>query len=155
MAVLIPDNSKKHHQFIRASAMNLVFMIILALYLRSVIQPGAALLPADEGNTSATLPQLMYVIALPAFGLVGLLLAIAWKPLSRGVIVLLALHYILMMSIVLLAGYADVTLLLGQEGARPSDIFILLGILAALILLFIFNLKSLKDLDLPSIFGKR
>jgi len=129
MAVLIPDNSKKHHQFIRASAMNLVFMIILALYLRSVIQPG--------------------------FGLVGLLLAIAWKPLSRGVIVLLALHYILMMSIVLLAGYADVTLLLGQEGARPSDIFILLGILAALILLFIFNLKSLKDLDLPSIFGKR
>ena len=97
----------------------------------------------------------MYVIAPPAFGLVGLLLALAWKPLSRGIIVLLALHYILMMSIVLLVGYADVTLLLTELRAGASNAFILVGILAVLVFLFVWNIKSLKDLDLPSIFGKR
>ena len=155
MTEIAPDNHKKYRLFILTSAMNLVFLIVLALYVRFLMQGGMALLPPDGAPSNTALAQWMYVIAPPVFGVVGLLLAIAWKPLSRGVIVLLALHYILMMSIVLLAGYADVTLLLGQEGARPSDIFILLGILAALILLFIFNLKSLKDLDLPSIFGKR
>jgi hypothetical protein len=155
MTDLVPDNHKKYQQFIWTSALNLVFLILLTLYVRSMIQSGVA--PAPNGGTTAvaTLPDMMYVIAPPAFGLVGLLLAIAWKPLSRGIIVLLALHYILMMSIVLLVGYADVTLLFAQQGAGSYDIFTLAIVLAALVFLFIFNLISLKDLDLPSIFGKR
>jgi hypothetical protein len=147
----VPDNPKTRRQFIWTSAMNLAFLIILALYVSFLMQLGAV----DGDTTSEPLPQSLYVIAPPAFGLVGLLLAIAWKPLRRGVIVLLALHYILMMSIVLLAGYADVTLLLSQKFSSSPDVFILLGILAVLVFLFFWNIKSLKDLDLPSIFGKR
>ena len=147
----VPDNPKTRRQFIWTSEMNLAFLIILALYVSFLMQLGAV----DGDTTSEPLPQSLYVIAPPAFGLVGLLLAIAWKPLRRGVIVLLALHYILMMSIVLLAGYADVTLLLSQKFSSSPDVFILLGILAVLVFLFFWNIKSLKDLDLPSIFGKR
>ncbi len=155
MTEITPDNRKKYRQFIWTSAMNLVFLVVLSLYLRFLIQGGLALLPTDGAASNAVLSQVMYVIAPPAFGLVGLLLAIAWKPLSRGVIVLLALHYILMMSVLLLLGYAVVTLLRTELGAGSPGAFILLGILAVLVFLFIFNFKSLKDLDLPSIFGKR
>lgn len=151
MTELMPDNSKKHRQFIWTSAMNLVFLFILALYTRPMMQQGIALLPSDGDALS----QWMYVIAPSALGLVGLLLALAWKPLSRGVIVLLALNYILMMSIVLLLGYVDVTLLLAELRSGASNALILLIILAAVVFLFVFNIKSLKDLDLPSIFGKR
>lgn len=133
--------------------MNLVFMILMALYIRFLMQAGAG--PANGTTSGGVVPPAAYLIAAPAFGLVGLLLAIAWKPLSRGIIVLLALHYILMMSILLLVGYADVTILLTELRAGASNAFILVGILAVLTILFIFNLKSLKDLDLPSIFGKR
>ena len=155
MTEIAPDNHKKYRQFIWTSAMNLVFLVILALYVRFLMQQGVALLPPDGAPSNATLAQWMYVIAPPIFGAVGLLLAIAWKPLSRGIIVLVALHYILMMSILLLVGYADVTILLTELRAGASNAFILVGILAVLTILFIFNLKSLKDLDLPSIFGKR
>lgn len=155
MTDLVPDNSKKHRQFIWTSAMNLIFLTGLALYLRFLMQWGIALLPSDGGASNASLSQWMYVIAPPGFGVVGLLLALAWKPLSRGIIVLLALHYILMMSIVLLVGYADVTILLTELRAGASNAFILVVILTVLVLLFTYNLKSLKDLDLPSIFGKR
>ena len=151
MTELMPDNSKKHRQFIWTSAMNLIFLFILALYTRPMMQQGIALLPSDGDALS----QWMYVIAPSALGLVGLLLALAWKPLRRGVIVLLALHYILMMSIVLLLGYVDVTLLLAELRSGPSNALILLIILAAVVFLFVINIKSLKDLDLPSIFGKR
>ncbi len=72
--------------------MNLIFLILLAVYVRSLMQTGIALLAANGYNGATTLPQIMYVIAPPAFGLVGLLLAIVWKPLSREVIVLLAMH---------------------------------------------------------------
>ena len=155
MTEIATDNHKKYRQFIRTSAMNLVFLVGLALYVRFLMQGGMALLPPDGASSNATLSQWMYVIAPPVFGVVGLLLAIAWKPLSRGIIVLLALHYILMMSIVLLVGYADVTILLTELRAGASNVFILLAILAVLIFLFFWNIKSLKDLDLPSIFGKR
>ncbi len=155
MTELMPDNSKKHRQFIWTSAMNLVFLFILALYTRPMMQQGIALLPSDGNASIPDFSQWMYVIAPSALGLVGLLLALAWKPLSRGVIVLLALHYILMMSIVLLLGYVDVTLLLAELRSGASNALILLIILAAVVFLFVFNIKSLKDLDLPSIFGKR
>ena len=155
MTDLVPENHKKHRLFIWTSAMNLVFLITLALYVRFLMQRGIALLPSDGATSNAALSQWMYVIAPPAFGLVGLLLALAWKPLSRGIIVLLALHYILMMSIVLLVGYANVTILLTELRAGASNAFILVGILAVLVFLFVWNIKSLKDLDLPSIFGKR
>ena len=151
----VPDNSKKYHQFIWTSAMNLVFLFILALYTRPLTQQEIALLPSDGDASTTTLSQWMYVIAPSALGLVGLLLALAWKPLRRGVIVLLALHYILIMSIVLLLGYVDVTLLLAELRSGASNALILLIILAAVVFLFVFNIKSLKDLDLPSIFGKR
>ena len=59
------------------------------------------------------------------------------------------------MSIVLLLGYVDVTLLLAELRSGASNALILLIILAAVVFLFVFNIKSLKDLDLPSIFGKR
>lgn len=97
----------------------------------------------------------MYVVAPPVFGVVGLLLALGWKPLSRGVIVLLALHYILMVSIVMLVGYADVMLLVTLFSPKSVDAIILFALLAVLIFLAFWNIKSLKDLDLPSIFGKR
>jgi hypothetical protein len=87
--------------------------------------------------------------------LVGLLLALAWKPLSRGIIVLLALHYILMLSLVLLIGYADIMLLVTLFSPTSVDALILFALLAVLIFLILRNVKSLKDLDLPSIFGKR
>lgn len=153
MAVSVPDNSKKYKQFILTSALNLVFMILMALYIRLLMQAGAA--PANVNPSEGVVPPAVYLIAPPAFGLVGLLLAIAWKPLSRGVIVLLALHYILMMSIVLLAGYANVTILLGHLGSATADALPLIGLLLGLVFVFIMNLISLKDLDLPSIFGKR
>jgi len=155
MTEIMPDNHKKYRQFIWTSAMNLVFLFILALYTRPLMQQGIAPLPPDSGTSTATLSQWMYVIAPSAFGAVGLLLALAWKPLSRGVIVLLALHYILMMSIVLLLGYVDVTLLLTELRSGASNALILLLILAAMVFLFVLNIKSLMDLDLPSIFGKR
>lgn len=155
MTEIAPDNHKKYQQFIWTSAMNLVFLLVLALYVSSVMQRGITLLPSDGVTSSAALSHWMYVVAPPAFGVVGLLLAIAWKPLSRGVIVLLALHYILMMSIVLLVGYVDLTLLLTELREGTSNVFILVGILAVIVFLFIWNIKSLKDLDLPSIFGKR
>jgi len=155
MTELVPDNSKKYRRFIWTSALNLVFLIVLALYVRSWIQPFVSTQPTGGTAAVVTLQELMYVIAPPVFGAVGLLLAIAWKPLSRGVIVLLALHYILTMSVVLLVGYADVTLLLSQLRSGLSGAFISFLILAALVFLFIFNFKSLNDLDLPSIFGKR
>jgi len=97
----------------------------------------------------------MYVLAPLVFGVVGVLLALAWKPLRRGIIVLLAMHYILMMSIILLLGYVDVTLLLTKLWALLSNPFILLGFLAVLVFLFLRNIKSIMNLDLPSIFGKR
>lgn len=150
MTDLAPDNPKKRRQFIWTSAINLVFLILLALYVRSLQQLSTSQMPA-----SAELPQLMYVITPPAFGIVGLLLALFWKPLSRGVIVLLALHYILMMSILLLVGYGNVSILLSQLSAGSSDAFILVGTLAVLLFIFFWNIKSLRDLDLPSIFGKR
>ena len=151
----VPDNSKKYHQFIWTSAMNLVFLFILALYTRPLTQQEIALLPSDGDASTTTLSQWMYVIAPSALGLVGLLLALAWKPLRRGVIVLLALHYILIMSIVLLLGYVDVTLLLTELRSGASNALILVVILTALVFLFFSNIKSLKDLDLPSIFGHR
>lgn len=155
MTEIVPDNRKKYREFVWTSAMNLVFLIILALYVRFLMQKEIALLPSNGAATYASLSQLMYVIAPPVFGVVGLLLAITWKPLSRGIIVLLALHYILMMSILLLVGYGNLTILLSQLSAGSSDAFILVGILAVLIFLFVWNIKSLRDLDLPSIFGKR
>jgi hypothetical protein len=97
----------------------------------------------------------MSVIAPPAFGVVGLLLALAWKPLRRGVIVLLALHYILILSLLLLVGYADVMLLVTPFSPKSVDALLLFALLAVLIFLSFWNVKSLKDLDLPSIFGKR
>jgi len=97
----------------------------------------------------------MYVIAPPAFGLVGLLLALAWKPLSRGIIVLLTLHYILILSLLLLVGYADVMLLVTLFSPKSVDALLLFALLAVLIFLSFWNVKALKDLDLPSIFGKR
>ena len=155
MTDLAPDNPKKRRQFIWTSAINLVFLILLSSYVRFLMQRGMALLPSDGATSNADLSELMYVIAPPAFGLIGLLLALAWKPLSRGVIVLLALHYILMMSILLLVGYGNVSILLSQLSAGSSDAFILVGILAVLLFIFFWNIKSLRDLDLPSIFGKR
>lgn len=155
MTEIVPDNRKKYREFVWTSAMNLVFLIILALYVRFLMQKEIALLPSNGAATNASLSQLMYVIAPPTFGVVGLLLAITWKPLSRGIIVLLALHYILMMSILLLVGYGNLTILLSQLSAGSSDAFILVGILAVLIFLFVWIIKSLRDLDLPSIFGKR
>lgn len=150
MTDLAPDNTKKRRQFIWASAINLVFLILLALYVRSLQQLSTSQMPA-----SAELPQLMYVITPPAFGIVGLLLALFWKPLSRGVIVLLALHYILMLSLVLLIGYVDVMLLVTLFSPKSVDALILFALLGVLIFLIFWNIKSLKDLDLPSIFGKR
>lgn len=135
--------------------MNFVFLIFLALYVRSLMQTGVLPLTANGNNGIATLPQMMYLIAPPAFGLVGLLLAVVWKPLSRGVIVLLAMHYILMLSVILLVGYADVTLLVTRFSLGSPDTLIRFALLAILILLSFWNVKSLKDLDLPSIFGKR
>ena len=150
MTDLAPDNSKKHRQFIWTSAMNLVFLIILALYVRSLQQLSTSPLPSG-----AEVSQWLYVLSPPAFGLVGLLLALAWKPLSRGIIVLLALHYILMLSLVLLIGYADIMLLVTLFGPTSPDALILFVLLGVLIFLVFRNVKSLKDLDLPSIFGKR
>ena len=150
MTDLAPDNTKKRRQFIWTSAINLVFLILLALYVRSLQQLSTSQMPA-----SAELPQLMYVITPPAFGIVGLLLAVFWKPLSRGVIVLLALHYILMLSLVLLIGYVDVMLLVTLFSPKSVDALILFALLGVLIFLIFWNIKSLKDLDLPSIFGKR
>ena len=150
MTDLAPDNTKKRRQFIWASAINLVFLILLALYVRSLQQLSTSQMPA-----SAELPQLMYVITPPAFGIVGLLLAVFWKPLSRGVIVLLALHYILLLSLVLLIGYVDVMLLVTLFSPKSVDAIILFALLGVLIFLIFWNIKSLKDLDLPSIFGKR
>jgi len=155
MTEIAPDNHKKYRQFIWTSAMNLFFLVILALYVYSLMQTGVLPLAANGNNGIAILPQMMYVIAPPAFGLVGLLLAIAWKPLSRGVIVLLAMHYILMLSVILLVGYADVTLLITRFSPVSPDTLILFALLAILIFLSFWNVKSLKDLDLPSIFGKR
>jgi len=155
MTELIPDNRKKYRQFIWTSAMNLPLLIILALSARSLTQQGIALLPS-AGDSSITSPdQWMYVLAPLVFGVVGVLLALAWKPLRRGIIVLLAMHYILMMSIILLLGYVDVTLLLTKLWALLSNPFILLGFLAVLVFLFLRNIKSIMNLDLPSIFGKR
>ncbi len=147
MTETAPDNPKKRRQFIWTSAMNLVFLVILAFYVFFLQQLSTSPLPAG-----AEVSQLLYVLAPPAFGLVGLLLALAWKPLSRGIIVLLALHYILMLSLVLLIGYADVMLLVTLFNPTSPDALILFGVL--MFLLF-WNVKSLKDLDLPSIFGKR
>ena len=143
MTDLVPDNPKKRREFVWTSAINLVFMILLALYFIFLTQ------------LSSSPPQLLYVIAPPAFGLVGLLLALAWKPLRRGIIVLLALHYILMLSVVLLVGYVDVMLLVTLFSPKSVDALILFALLAVLIFLAFWNIKSLRDLDLPSIFGKR
>jgi len=151
----VTDNPKKRRQFIWTSAINLVFMIILALYFYFVMQLSDSPMPANGGGAGLGLPQLMYVIAPPSFGLAGLLLAIAWKPLRRGVIVLLALHYILMLSVDLLVGYADVMLLVTLFSPGSVDALILFALLAVLVFLSFWNVKSLKDLDLPSIFGKR
>jgi uncharacterized membrane protein (DUF485 family) len=150
MTETVPDNPKKRRQFIWTSTMNLVFLIILAIYTRSLQQLSTSPMPAGS-----ELAQLLYVIAPPAFGLVGLLLALAWKPLSRGIIVLLTLHYILMLSLVLLIGYADIMLLVTLFSPTSVDALILFALLAVLIFLILRNVKSLKDLDLPSIFGKR
>ena len=143
MTDLVPDNPKKRREFVWTSAINLVFLILLALYFIFLTQ------------LSSSPPQLLYVIAPPAFGLVGLLLALAWKPLRRGIIVLLALHYILMLSVVLLVGYVDVMLLVTLFSPKSVDALLLFALLAVLIFLAFWNVKSLKDLDLPSIFGKR
>lgn len=155
MTDLAPDNSKKHRQFIWTSAMNLVFLILLVLFVRFLMQLSGLSLGVNGNAAGSELRQLMYVVAPPVFGVVGLLLAIAWNPLRRGIIVLLALHYILTMSIILLVGYGNVTILLSQLSAGSSDALILVGFLAVLIFLAFWNVKSLKDLDLPSIFGKR
>ena len=155
MAELVPDNSKKYRQFIWTSALNLVFLVILALYVRYLMQRGITASAPEGSVANIALPRLLYVIAPPVFGVLGLLLAIAWKPLNRGIIVLLALHYLLVMSLVLLLGYAVVLILQSQSRAGAPDIFLLVGALAVLVFLFIYDLKSLKDLDLPSIFGKR
>lgn len=150
MTETAPDNPKKRRQFIWASALNLVFLVILAFYVRFLQQLSTSPLP-----NGAEVSQLLYVLAPPAFGLVGLLLALAWKPLNRGVIVLLALHYILMLSLVLLIGYVDVMLLVTLFSPISVDALILFVLLGVLIFLVFRNVKSLKDLDLPSIFGKR
>ncbi len=155
MTDLAPDNSKKHREFIWTSAMNLVFLILLVLYVLFLMQLSSSPLPANGNVAGSELPQLMYMVSPPVFGVVGLLLALAWKPLRRGVIVLLALHYILMMSIVLLVGYADVMLLVTLFSPKSVDALLLFALLAVLIFLAFWNFKSLKDLDLPSIFGKR
>ena len=148
-------NDKNRAQFIWTSAINLVFLIILALYVRFLMHLSGSPLPANGNAAGSELPQLMYVITPPAFGLVGLLLALAWKPLSRGIIVLLALHYILILSLLLLVGYADVMLLVTPFSPKSVDALLLFALLAVLIFLSFWNVKSLKDLDLPSIFGKR
>ena len=155
MTEIVPDNHKKYRQFIWTSAMNLFFLVVLALYVHSLMQTGVLLLGANGNNGIATLPQIIYVIGPPAFGLVGLLLAVVWKPLSRGIIVLLAMHYILMLSAILLVGYADITLLITRFSPVSPDTLILFALLVVLIFLSFWNVKSLKDLDLPSIFGKR
>jgi len=155
MTEIAPDNHKKYRQFIWTSAMNLFFLVVLALYVHSLMQTGVLLLGANGNNGIATLPQIIYVIGPPAFGLVGLLLAVVWKPLSRGIIVLLAMHYILMLSAILLVGYADITLLITRFSPVSPDTLILFALLVVLIVLSFWNVKSLKDLDLPSIFGKR
>jgi len=148
-------NDKKRARFIWTSVFNLVFLILLALYIYSPIQLSSSALPVNGNSASSGLPRLISVIALPAFGLVGLLLALAWKPLSRGIIVLLALHYILILSLLLLAGYADVMLLVTLFSPKSVDGLLLFALFAVLIFLSFWNIKSLKDLDLPSIFGKR
>lgn len=150
MTETAPDNPKKRKQFIWTSAMNLVFLVILAFYVFFLQQLSTSPLPAG-----AEVSQLLYVLAPPAFGLVGLLLALAWKPLSRGIIVLLALHYILMLSLVLLIGYADVMLLVTLFNPTSPDALILFALFGVLMFLLFWNVKSLKDLDLPSIFSKR
>jgi hypothetical protein len=155
MTEIVPDNHKKYRQFIWTSAMNLFFLVILALYVHSLMQTGVLLLGTNGNNGIATLPQIIYVIGPPAFGLVGLLLAVVWKPLSRGIIVLLAMHYLLMLSVILLLGYADITLLITHFSPVSPDTLILFALLVVLIFLSFWNVKSLKDLDLPSIFGKR
>ena len=155
MTEIAPDNHKKYRQFIWTSAMNLFFLVVLALYVHSLMQTGVLLLGANGNNGIATLPQIIYVIGPPAFGLVGLLLAVVWKPLSRGIIVLLAMHYILMLSAILLVGYADITLLITRFSPVSPDTLILFALLVVLIVLSFWNVKSLKDLDLPSIFGKQ
>jgi len=155
MTEIAPDNHKKYRQFIWTSAMNLFFLVVLALYVHSLMQTGVLLLGANGNNGIATLPQIIYVIGPPAFGLVGLLLAVVWKPLSRGIIVLLAMHYILMLSAILLVGYADITLLITRFSPVSPDTLILFALLVVLIVLSFWNVKSLKDLDLPSIFSKR
>jgi len=155
MTEIVPDNHKKYRQFIWTSAMNLFFLVILALYVHSLMQTGVLLLGTNGNNGIATLPQIIYVIGPPAFGLVGLLLAVVWKPLSRGIIVLLAMHYLLMLSAILLVGYADITLLITRFSPVSPDTLILFALLAILIVLSFWNVKSLKDLDLPSIFSKR
>jgi hypothetical protein len=60
-----------------------------------------------------------------------------------------------MLSVILLVGYADVTLLITRFSPVSPDTLILFALLAILIFLSFWNVKSLKDLDLPSIFGKR
>ena len=149
-----PDNHKNHRLFILTSAMNLVFMVILAVYFHSQMQSGAAQMLGSAAPSGGSLSQFFYVILPPILGVVGLLLAIVWKPLRRGVIVILALYYVLVMSILLLVGYADVVNALGSLNPVSADTFLAFGILAVLIFLFIWNLRSLKNLDLPSIFGK-
>ena len=47
MTEIAPDNHKKYRQFIWTYAMNLVFLAILALYARFLLQMGLALLPPD------------------------------------------------------------------------------------------------------------
>ena len=155
MTEIAPDNHKKYRQFIWTSAVNLFFLVVLALYVHSLMQTGVLLLGANGNNGIATPPQIIYVIGPPAFGLVGLLLAVVWKPLSRGIIVLLAMHYILMLSAILLVGYADITLLITRFSPVSPDTLILFALLVVLIVLSFWNVKSLKDLDLPSIFSKR
>jgi hypothetical protein len=148
-------NDKKRARFIWTSVFNLVFLILLALYIYSLIQLSSSALPVNGNSASSGLPQLMYVITPPAFGLVGLLLALAWKPLSRGIIVLLGLHYILILSLLLLVGYADVMLLVTPFSPKSVDGLLLFALLAVLIFLSFWNVKALKDLDLPSIFSQR
>ncbi|HNZ16044.1 MAG: hypothetical protein KBA05_04305 [Anaerolineaceae bacterium] len=155
MTVVIPDNRKKYQLFNRTSAMNLVFMVLLALYYLYITRGGSPLLSLSGQTAPASLPKPAYIVAPPVFGVIGLVLAIAWKPLRKGVIVLLAMHYLLTMSILLLAGFAAVSSLFTLKIAGFLPVILLLLVLAVLVFLFLWNLKALKDLDLPAIFGKQ
>lgn len=154
MEDLLSDISKNHHQFIWTSVFNLVFLIFIGFLFYAFTDLGDPLLPVDAYTDSASLRKLVYMISPPVIGLVGLLLAIAWKPTRRGVIVLLALFYVMTMALMLLSGLAFFFWIFPLLGIGEPFALFGLGVFVAVVFLFVKNLQSLKKLDLPSVFGR-